>query len=644
MNRKQFLELLAAGGVAALSRPLSFLGATVPGAPGTGGSIRMEPLALRRPHGQPTLFAKVPAAASGLVTENNYADPVAGAGPGTDPRVWADRVHEFDVGAVGTGVAIGDFDNDGRPDIFVVSKTESCRLFRNLGDWRFEDVTERAGVGDRGPAAAVWKQGATFVDIDNNGLLDLYVCRFNAPNLLYINQGDGTFKEEAAKRGLAVVDSSVMAAFCDYDRDGHLDLFLQTNLLDAAAHPDGQRDYLFHNNGDGTFTDVTARSGIAGEAQGHSAVWWDFDGDGWPDLYVANDFAQPDKLYRNNRDGTFTDVIDAVVPHMPFSSMGSDLGDVDNDGRIDLFVADMAATTHQKDQRTMAVSRELNMDPMAGTTAAPQYSRNALYLNNGTGRMREGAFLAGLAATDWTWSVRLEDLDNDGRIDLFVTNGMHREVNNADLILRVALAESPDEKARIERQSPVLAEPHLAFRNLGDLRFEDVSAAWGLDQRGVAFGAALGDLSGDGNLDIVYSNYRQGVTLMRNGSMSGHRLTVALRGTRSNHFGVGATVAIETASGPQVRTLVLARGLLSSSEPILHFGLGEDPQILKLTVDWPSGHRQVFEGLPVDHRLTVTEPAGPAAFGRPPVAPPAGFEEVGEAVGFALLSRAPVID
>jgi hypothetical protein len=146
-----------------------------------------------------------------------------------------------------------------------------------------------------------------------------------------------------------------MAAFCDYDRDGHLDVFIQTNLLDAAGHPNGQqRNYLLHNNGDGTFTTSPTRAGISGEAQGHSAVWWDYDGDGWPDLYVANDFAPPDKLYHNNRDGTFTDVIDSVVPHMPFSSMGSDLGDVNNDGLIDFFVADMAATTHQKDQRTMA--------------------------------------------------------------------------------------------------------------------------------------------------------------------------------------------------------------------------------------------------------------------------------------------------
>jgi hypothetical protein len=644
MGRRAFLEFLAAGGALAVSRPLALLGG--PGSGGAGraaaeGGISARPLAPRGPRGGRALFEELTAERTGIATVNTYADP---KGSYRDPRMWADRVHEFDVGAVGTGVAIGDYDNDGRPDLFVVSKTESCRLFRNLGDWKFEDVTDRAGVGDVGEAAGIWKQGATFVDVNNDGLLDIYVCRFNAPNLLYINQGDGTFKEEAQARGLAVRDASVMAAFCDYDRDGRLDVFVQTNLLDAASHPNGQRDYLFRNNGDGTFTDVTERSGISGEAQGHSCVWWDFDGDGWPDLYVANDFAQPDKLYRNNRDGTFTNVIDEVVPHMPFSSMGSDLGDVDNDGRIDLFVADMAATTHQKDQRTMAVGRSANVDPPDGSTLAPQVSRNALYVNTGTGRVLEAAYLAGLAATDWTWAPRLEDLDNDGRLDLYVTNGMHREVTNADLILRIGLAESPEEKARIERSSPVLAEQHLAFRNLGGLRFQDVSAEWGLNQRGVAFGAAFGDLDGTGNLALVYTNYRKGVTVMRNLSDTGHRVTIELRGSRSNRFGVGALVRIESDSGPQVRSLVLARGVLSSSEPILHFGLGADARIRSMTVSWPSGHVQEFEDLPVDQRFTVTEPGGPAGPRAPVPRAPGRFEEVSEELGLSVRMAEPQVD
>jgi hypothetical protein len=641
VNRKKFIQIIAAGGTVLAGAPLSLIGAAAqgvldPGAPsreGTG-SIKGQPLARRSGRRGPTLFRVMAPEDTGIITENKY----------DDPKMWGSLYSENETGSIGSGVAIGDYDGDGRPDIFVVGKTGSCRLFRNLGNWKFEDVTERAGVADKGDEARVWKQGATFVDVNNDGLLDIYVCRFGAPNLLYMNQGDGTFREEAAARGLAVKDSCVMAAFCDYDRDGWLDVFIQTNILDADGHPNGQRNFMFHNNGDGTFTDVTDRSGITGEAQGHSAIWWDYDGDGWPDLYVANDFAAPDKLYHNNRDGTFTDTIDSVVPHMPYSSMGSDLGDVNNDGLIDLFVADMAATTHQKDQRTLAVMRSFLKDAPDGSTSAPQYMRNALYLNTGTGRMLEAACLAGLSATDWTWAVRLEDLDNDGRLDLFVTNGMNRESHNADLTVRKELAESPDEKIRLERASPVLAEQHLAFRNLGDLRFEDASAAWGLNQRGVSFGAAFGDLDGDGNLDLVYSNFEGGVTLLRNDCDTGHSIVVALRGARSNRFGVGATVRIETASGIQVRTLVLARGVLSSSEPILHFGLGEETTVDRLTVSWPSGHAQSFTALAVDQRYTITEPASQPPVATAKVAPPGQFTEVSADVGFSLVAREALVD
>ena len=606
---------------------------------GPAAGITETPLTPRSGPRGATMFKVMAPAETGVVTENRYADP----------KMWAERYHELELGAVGTGVTIGDYDGDGRPDIFVVSKTESCRLFRNLGNWKFEDVTEKAGVADHGDAAAIWKQGATFVDVNNDGLLDLYVCRFAAPNLLYINQGDGTFKEEAQVRGLAVTDSSVMAAFCDYDRDGWLDVFIQTNLLDGVAHPKGQRDYLFHNNGDGTFTNVTDRAGLNQETQGHSATWWDYDNDGWPDLYVANDFAQPDQLYRNNHDGTFTNVIDQTVPHMPSSSMGSDLGDVNNDGLIDLMVADMAATTHEKDQRTMAATRALATDPAGkDAAAAPQYLRNALYLGTGTDRCLEAAFLTSLAATDWTWSVRFEDLDNDGRLDLFVTNGMHRESHNTDLIARMTLAESPAEKIRIERSSPPLAESNLAFRNLGDLDFKNVSAAWGLDEKGVSYGAAFGDLDGDGDLDLVYTNYQKGVTLLRNDSDSGHRVIIALQGSKSNRFGVGATVRIETDSGRQVRQLVLARGVLSSSEPVLHFGLGEDTRIKQLTVAWPSGASQTFSDLAVDRKFTITEPAaasaGPTLVAGPRPDKTSQFIEVSAAMNLSWQSREGRID
>ncbi|MFZ5493757.1 MAG: FG-GAP-like repeat-containing protein [Verrucomicrobiota bacterium] len=591
-------------GLSRLLRPAAALGLLAAIATAETPLPVSEPLAPRTAARGATLFRALPATQTGIVAENRYADP----------RMWTDRYQELIYGAIGTGVAVGDYDGDGRPDIFVVSKTEQSRLFRNLGDWKFEDVTARAGIVEPGKPAA-WTQGAAFADVDNDGRLDLCLGRFGAPNLLFINQGDGTFKEEAAARGLAVTDASGMTAFCDYDRDGDLDAYVQTNLLDTVKAPQGQKDHLFRNRGDGTFEEVTAPAGIAAiETAGHSATWWDYDGDGWPDLYVANDYAVPDFLYRNNGDGTFTDVISEAVAQTPHSSMGADLGDVDNDGRPDLLVADMAATTREKDQRGMAKIRALLDSAASLPEGAFQYMRSMLYLGTGTPWLREGAGLAGVAATDWTWSVRLEDFDNDGRLDLHVTNGMVREYHNADLLARIMALENPADSRRAMQAAPVFAERNLAYRNEGGLRFREVGAEWGLGQADVSFGAATGDFDGDGDLDLVCTNYQTGPTVLRNDSDTGHRLVVALRGTRSNRFGVGATVRIESATaGRQVRTLVLARGYLSTSEPVLHFGLGQDNVITKLTVEWPGGHKQSFADLPADRKLTITEPAGPAS-------------------------------
>lgn len=610
--------------------------------------LQSAPFAARSEPTGKTLFSPVSPEQSGIVAMNHYADPA----------MWAERYQELAYGAMGTGVAAGDYDNDGRPDVFIVSKTGPSRLFRNLGGWKFEDVTARAGLTGEGGVARLikgwfsddaagenasphWSQGAAFADVNNDGWLDLHVCRFGAANRLYINRQDGTFAEEAAARGLAIVDASGMAAFCDYDRDGWLDVYVQTSLLDAGNHPRGQRDHLFHNRGDGTFVDVTVQAGIGGEAMGHSATWWDYDQDGWPDLYVGSDYDAPDQLYRNNRDGTFTDVLAATVPHTAYYAMGSDVGDVDNDGRTDLLVTDMAATSRTKDLRGMAVSRARTQAQFGadGVGSTAQIMRNVLFRNTGTGRMQEAACLAGFPATDWSWSPRFEDLDNDGWLDLHVTNGMSREYHNVDLLDRIVAIEDLNGSRRLMKAAPPLAERNLAYRNRGELRFEEVGEAWGLDQNGVSFGAAFADFDGDGDLDVVFANYEAPPTVLRNDSVTGDRVVFALRGVTSNRFGVGARVRVETSAGTQIRELALARGYLSTSEPVLHFGLGEHRRIQRVTVEWPSGRVQTFTDLAANHRYTVTEPAGAAKPAATVSAPRGQFMEESGSRGLALVSR-----
>jgi enediyne biosynthesis protein E4 len=565
-------------------------------------TLKEKPL-IRASHTEgPTQFTQLPAAQSGVELVNRY----------TDPQMWSAKYQEFSVGAIGTGVAIGDIDGDGLPDVFLTSKTEACKLFKNLGALTFRDVTTSSGAI---VSTGAWVQGATFVDVDNDGDLDLYVCRFSAPNLLFINRGDGTFVEEAATRGLAVVDACGMAAFADYDRDGWLDVYIQTNLLDAAKSPNGQRDYLYRNRGDGSFENVTDRANLPNVSQGHSVVWWDFDEDGWPDLYVANDFGEPDWLLKNQRNGTFTNVAAAQLPHVPYSAMGSDAGDINDDGHIDLLVADMPGSTHERDQLGSADSRTRNRDPQK-QPAPYQFQRNALFLG-GTQPLREAANLAGLPATDWTWSVLLADLDNDGRLDAFFTNGMVRQLDHVDLVSRMMSAESADQRIGVMKGSPVHALENVAFRNAGDLEFTPVGKQWGLDYKGVSFGAAFADLDRDGDLDLVVSNYQENAHVYRNDGESGGRVLVSLRSTSSNRFGLGSRVVAHVGDRALVRELHVSHGYLSSTEPVLHFGLGHSAKIDQLEIFWPDGRHQITGPLAAGHHYTVQEDASSPATDRP---------------------------
>ncbi len=554
---------------------------------------------------------------------------------------WAFPDDAYDVETQPTNFSgaacIADYDGDGRPDIFLTRPVGGNRLYRNLGNWRFEDVTKHAGL-----APIEWSMCASFGDVDNDGDPDLYVCVYDRPNRLYINQGDGTFVERAAEAGLDFVGSSVMMLFADYDVDGDLDGYLLTNqnnkpfpaidvetigfvpeqhaeLVQMGVAADGtpamarvgQYDRLYRNNGDGTFTEVSKDAGIAGADSGLSATWWDYNDDGLPDLYVANDYFEPDHLYRNNGDGTFEDVILQAVPHTPWFSMGSDAGDINNDGMLDFLASDMSSTSHYRKKVTMG---DMSAGWFLDTAEPRQYMRNALYVNTGTGRFMEGAYLAGLADSDWTWSTRFADFDNDGRLDLFISNGMSRDWTNADLDLEVEAmgGKLSPEGRQFWLSQQKLTEENLAFRNLGDFRFENVGAEWGLDQNLASFGATTGDLDGDGDLDLVVNNFEEQVHIYRNDSPDGHRVVIRLHGEASNRHGVGATLRVENGDDIQVRYITLAGGFSAANEPAAHFGLGDRKTIERLSVRWPSGHRQVFENLPADRLYTIREPQGRA--------------------------------
>lgn len=542
------------------------------------------------------------------------------------------------------GVAVGDIDKDGLPDLFFTGGPVPNRLYRQVSALKFEDITSKAGVDGGG----AWSTGASLVDIDNDGDLDIYVCNYDSKNLLYINKGDGTFTEQAKKFRLDFHGAGHTPAFGDYDFDGNLDLYLMTNFFydpngktteqivttGADGRPIvlpkfqkyygitgvnqgpngaltvnhdtvGQADILAKNNGDRTFTATRLPAG-----KGNTALWWDSDGDGRPGIFVANDFKDPDRMYHlDPATGSLEDVVQQTVPHVTWFSMGADSADLDRDGFTDMMVADMSGTNHFKQKIGMGAMSD--SAEFLATAFPRQYMRNAVFLGTGTARLREAAHLTGLANSDWTWTVRLSDFDNDGWVDVYLTNGMAVNLNVADNeeATKILPGETEWDK-HVRAKTGPLKEQNLAFRNRGDLKFEDVSKSWGLDHVGMSYSGVAADLDRDGDLEIIVANLDEPISIYRNNSTGNHRLTVELQGRKSNRQGLGATVRIKSKSGEQVRFLTLARGYMASGEALLHFGLGSDPEVESLTVLWPSGHEQEFKNIKADQHLTITEPKG----------------------------------
>jgi len=537
----------------------------------------------------------------------------------------------------GAGVCIGDYDGDGLPDIYLVSEDSPNKLFRQTSPLRFVDVTEEAGV----QGGTDWGSGASFADIDNDGDLDLYVCTYQSQNLVYINNGDGTFTESAKESGLSYSGSSTMATFADFDHDGDLDLYLLNNrrfhpseemggeakvrMINGkpTIHPDyvehlniidghyviaGQADRYYVNNGNGAFTDQTEKAGISGYDMGLSAICWDYNNDGWLDIYVGDDQHSPDHLYKNMKDGTFQDVIVSTFSHTTWNSMGADAGDLNNDGLIDFMIVDMANTTHFKSKTSMGA---MSAAAWFLDSAVPrQYMRNSIFMNTNTEHFFEIANMSHLASSDWSWGIKINDLDNDGWNDIFITNGIEKNMSDTDLendFLTLMKAGKRQEAMTAYQAWPRLPEENLVFKNLGDLQFQKIQKEWNLDLKGVSQAIAMSDLDRDGDLDIVINNMNEPVAVYRNDSIGKNSTIIELKGNISNQYGIGSRITIETPSGKQVRQHILASGYMSSDEPLLHFGLGEDTVIQKLIIVWPSGLQQVFENIPANHFISITE-------------------------------------
>ena len=551
------------------------------------------------------------------------------------------------------GVAIGDVDGDGWPDLFFTGGPTRNKLFRNLGGFQFEYITQKSGIArGRNP----WSAGAAFADMDGDGDLDLYVCNHETANQLWVNDGKGKFIEQAKKFGVDAVSSSLMPYFQDYDGDGDLDFFLLTNrLFRPGGHPEkpptrkrkdggieispeyrkyfalklvegklfmvkvaGLRNHLYRNDGD-RFAEVSKEAGLTESGQGLSAVWWDFDEDGDPDLYVANDHSDPDHLYRNDG-GHFVDIVREMVPHVTWFSMGSDVADLDGDGREDLFTLDMSGTDHFKQKTTMGVMS--NFRWFLENANPRQYMRNALLLNEGMGRFREAAYLAGLADSDWGWAVKIEDFDEDGTPDVFVTNGMTRNYTDSDKPMAQG-----DYIGRSEfdfnLHSDFKKDINQAYRNEGNLRFSNLARDWGLNHNGMSFAAAHGDLDRDGDLDLVVANLNEPAFLYRNDSHEGNRILLKLKGSNS----IGAKVTVTTAERRQVKTLRPMTGYMSCDESVLHFGLGKEEVIATLEVRWPNGAQERYENVPANYYLEATPPKDTKPSSVPP-AQPTYFTEI----------------
>lgn len=549
----------------------------------------------------------------------------------------------------GGGVAAGDVNNDGLPDLFFTGNETSNRLYLNQGDFQFKDITRTAGVG----STTEWSTGVSMVDINGDGWLDIYVCQLGdykgkkGRNRLYINQGeqaDGVvFREAAADYGLDFSGFATQAAFFDFDLDGDLDVYLLNHSVHSignygkAASLRPQRDSLA---GDrllrndqipppgqeaGRFVDVSQQAGIFSSRIGYGLglAVGDLNSDGWPDMFISNDFHENDYLYLNNGDGTFTEGIEHAMSYTSHFSMGNTIADWNNDHLPDIISLDMKPELEEVVKNTVGSDSYNTFLLKRSFGYYFQFSRNMLQLNLGNQAenipvFSEVAQLTGIEATDWSWTPLVADFDNDGWKDIFITNGIWRRPNDLDYLKYISnkqiQAVAPDQ-VLIEKM-PSGKINNYSYRNQGDLTFEDVSETWGLDHYGVSNGAAFVDLDNDGDLDLVINNLNEKASVYQNKLPGNNYLKISLKAKAPNLFGVGAKVKIRTGTSEQSQELFNSRGYLSSVEPNLHFGLGKAEQVDQLIVQWPGGGESRLENVAANQTVEIAQ-SGATAQDRP---------------------------
>ncbi len=568
------------------------------------------------------LLESLPSSYTGIDFQNNIEED--------------ERHNVFDFHQIynGAGVAVGDIDGDGLPDLYFAGNMVPDRLYLNKGNrdgepLQFEDISVKAGLVPGG-----WSSGVTMADVNADGRLDIYVSKSgNYPgeeraNQLYINQGEGKFREMARQFGLADTSYTNQAAFFDYDKDGDLDAYLITTIpLERntnrimPARQDGlglSPDKLYRNEGDGTFTDVSMAAGILHDGYGLGLAIVDINEDGYDDVWVSNDFLSNDHLYLNTGQGTFLESSAAYFQHTSRFGMGNDAADFNNDGLLDLIQLDMLPQSDERFKRMAGGGHYQQYDLELRAGYQPQFMRNTLQLNlgldsDGKSHFSEIGQFAQIQRTDWSWSPLFADFDNDGFKDLFVTNGYLRDVTDLDFIKynqtfdaqNATLAEFRKQFLQKVSELPAWNDANYVFKNKGDLTFEDVSEAWTDRQPSLSNGAAYADLDGDGDLDLVVNNVNARATLLRNNSTGQNFLQTTLHGPSKNPFGISTSVTVFHHGNQQKSVEQPTRGYASSVAYGLHFGLGDNKTVDSLLVEWPDGKVQLIKNIQANKRIEL---------------------------------------